>query len=905
MGILPPTPREKFLEDIEKIRSSPRPPPPPRAPRTSPKYTGPRAPKTGGPPAPVPEPESKPKEEVFTKEKFKEHTFKSIQDLIKERETLKKEKEKIDPYETYHVTRPGYKGAQVYAGHQLIKKYEEGIKKYDEAIIHSGKTYKQVSSDEWHPETKIVKTDTGYKTVFPYAGAEQYGYYKKKLQGHGLGGLFATTMTFEDPLGIPSAYETATGQKQAALDRKIRALHSFKTFQKEGPIGFGKYYLSSPMGVIGTSAIAGGVISTGTKFAGGYIAARYGAGSLASFGFKAAQAGVGGAMIGYTVADVEHTFKTAGPSEGLKKATQTGLAFAGGYAGYKMGATGTIRGATAGEWGARRGFETKIVKGIESGYISPTVGSEVLRASRLEFDLRRMLRGVKVPRSEVDFSRVSTLKDYPKTQEFFSKHLLRRKSGIFGSLGEDRPDVHDIDVMYRNLSQAQRETWYAGWKEDIDISKVADIKPWQRTGSLVGRLGTLKQKWVRTPKGYRLMRISESAMRHGESSLELPHIGRSKDIPRSVELYTKLWESGGRSPKVEPILKEYTNVMKSLESHPFVMKPSESRFIYGGKSFGEIWSGLKHKMYRKILLPQYGLQEMSYRKTMGYTPKDIISKTTVTLDDLYTSSGRPFYGLSEFTKYKIKISPYAFFKKEGFVTSRHEFQHMLHPVAPEWMIEGPRITIPYLKSPGFKTIDLPGAENIPHKLIDPFASHISKSMLPPTPTFGYGHYISYSPVISSTTLPYLVKKTYDFKKIKGFKPRFISVQKSMLPYKTSYKPVSPRLVKKSISINIPKSKIPSIKIPSFNYPKPPSSSITKSSSLPSIMPSSTTSKKSSSISPSYISSIPSYYPTSYVPLKSMYGRGRRFYDYSRYGRRYKYRGFKIPTLDKIIGRLGL
>jgi len=478
-----------------------------------------------------------------------------------------------------------------------------------------------------------VTTHPEYEALFPFVGAEKYyssiEQFKKTptipvqiLPGVSVPlhtGSFVTTFTKEDPLGLVSAYYTATGEKQKALETKAKAWGNLKSmYGPKGEMtwgGFGRFWLESPITQIGLAYGIGVGVGAGSTYAASAIGAKYGAGSAAMWGFRGTQAAVGGVFIGLAAADVKQTLDVLGPGEAFGKAGLYGFQFAGAMAGYVAGSRGFIRGATPGEWGARHGYISKINKLVKTGKISPEYGGLLKEQAALEFGLRRGLRGIRPFQPEPDFSKIQTLERQPGLRRFFESHLLRRKAGIFGSAAEDRM-AHDIDIMYRNLSQGLRESQYASGKFKAGgVEQYADIKAWQRVGSQVGRLGTVKQPWYMTVKGYRLMRISESALRHGESGLELAHAGRVKDVPRAVDLYTKLFKAAGSPKELQYTLTRYADVMAMIEKQPFVMSKMESQFLYGGKSFGEMWAGFKTKVYTKIAPASWA--EKSFLKTMG------------------------------------------------------------------------------------------------------------------------------------------------------------------------------------------------------------------------------------------------------------------------------------------------
>jgi len=588
--------------------------------------------------APKPESMVKPKD-VFAHQYF----FEEHQRISQAKSKLQTEMADIEGTGWYTYTDKFGQKTKV-RGWKLKEMYKEAIEELVPYELESQKLW-QKSISQWHPETKIETsvTDKGIESqiIFPYTGAEHFHWYKEKLKDPVL--AFATGFAPAAFMHVPTAVEAAQGNISKAFDKQVESLAQFHTFQKEGALGFLKFYASSPMGVLATSYMGGFGITAGVKYIGSMVAARYGAGSLAAWGVGAVQAGVGGAAIGYSAADIQAGFKKS-TSEGWSRISKLGIATIGGYGGYRLGKTGTIRGATAARWGFQKGFEKRILKGMTKGDIDLVTGARVLKASRLELQLRRGLRDVKIrDRKTPEFGKIQTLKDQPEYSSYLQKQIFRKKAGIFGSVSEEEATFHDIDVMFKNVVKARLEAQYAAKRFGAgDFSQYADIKPWQRVGTQVGRAGTIKQPWV-TVKGWKLMRISESAQRHGESAWELPHIGRTKDITRSVRLYTKLFKAAGEPSYLKSTLDEYSFTMSQLEKSPFIMKELESQFIYGGKPLSEYWSGFKTKVYTKFA-PKSWL-ETSFTKTMGTKiPITKPLKVTVPTDKGLPPTPSPSYG---------------------------------------------------------------------------------------------------------------------------------------------------------------------------------------------------------------------------------------------------------------------
>ena len=218
----------------------------------------------------------------------------------------------------------GVTGAYVHKFYGM--KSGEFITAAKESAIAEGETWGEYSkTHEWHPETKITKTSEGYDISFPYAGAEKYKTRKRQLESAGFGGLLATSFTPEDPLGITSAYYTATGQHQKAIDTKIKSMEGVKSRS------FSEFYVSSPMGVIGISAITAGGIGIGI---GAVSAASPTVGVMAKIGMGSTFT----ALAAKEVTPVVVQGVKTGDYGGVTRIGATmGLGIASGYAGFKSG----------------------------------------------------------------------------------------------------------------------------------------------------------------------------------------------------------------------------------------------------------------------------------------------------------------------------------------------------------------------------------------------------------------------------------------------------------------------------------------------------------------------------------------------------------------------------------------
>jgi len=281
-----------------------------------------------------PSPKQEPKGKTYTKQGFVQRTYTIYQDTGKAVTQAEKVYAEIDPSKEYVTPSwfPGYRKGQSQSvtGWRLRQEIKT---KY----ITPGYTYQEQArqqwqfamsgQQEWHPDTKIIETDTGFEYKFPYTGAEKYGTYKSSLTKSGFTGLLATAFTAEDPLGLKSAYYTATGDKQKALDVKIQAIHGTKSRS------FPEFYISSPMGTIGAAALTATGVGAGV---GAISAASATAGKLTSIGLATAFTAKTAIDVG---PKVQKAFDTGDYGDLVGTATTAGLAIGAGYSGYKAGYT--------------------------------------------------------------------------------------------------------------------------------------------------------------------------------------------------------------------------------------------------------------------------------------------------------------------------------------------------------------------------------------------------------------------------------------------------------------------------------------------------------------------------------------------------------------------------------------
>ena len=234
----------------------------------------------------------------------------------------------IEPMEQYYIPgflRDKYRDQETIYGWRLREELLPFIESAKQQDIQAQKLYYRFmrGAKEWHPETRVRKTDTGYVIDFPFAGAEQYKSLRKEALSPG--GAFASALTGTDPLGLTSAYYIGTGERERAIETKVKALY---TARHQHPIEF---YISMPTTQIGLAAAG----SAGITAAGPYIS---GLGIGTGIGGSIAK-GVGvvavGGLVGYETYNIGKEYIQGRPGEAFGKAGVLGLTIASGYAGYR------------------------------------------------------------------------------------------------------------------------------------------------------------------------------------------------------------------------------------------------------------------------------------------------------------------------------------------------------------------------------------------------------------------------------------------------------------------------------------------------------------------------------------------------------------------------------------------
>jgi len=478
--------------------------------------------------------------------------------------------------------------AQLYVQSQ-ISSQRENLRQLNK----TGSVY--VDTGDWEPDSRVVKTSTVDKTSYsvshPYKGAERYGEakrsYEESRKQHGIIPDLAVSLTGYDPLGVTSAYYAATGNKERAKNVKIRAIAQIRAI--DNPLDAASYYLNMPFTQIGF-AIAGGY---GFGKVGAYAAGRAAGNVLATRALQVGGVALGAGLVAPAVADVYNEVQQGRPGEALGKGVTLGFSVAGGYGGAKAGMQSTSgffgkgKGLYPSEYGYYKGLQARVGKGkLPQGVLD---AAKPLYEKILP-DLR--LRGVRPDQVYPSFQNVESFQGSRKLPRFFERFMRKGKSEGFGGGFTEKPSTHDIDIMMRSpRSQVQLE--YGIGRLGREPSSVADIKPMQRVGSMVSRGGAVKEPGYKFPTGLREMRYTEQFARVSQSSLELAHSGRSKDISESLRLldwviYNK---TGGAPTELFPSIAKYKIAMYALEQKPYILSPEVSSKVYGsslGKKFWDV-----------------------------------------------------------------------------------------------------------------------------------------------------------------------------------------------------------------------------------------------------------------------------------------------------------------------------
>lgn len=517
---------------------------------------------------------------------------------------------------------------------------------------------------DWHPGTKVkeVKTKKGgskYVFDFPYSGSEKYYSTSKEIKKRGFVGLLATSFTPSDPLGLKSAYYTATGEKQKAWDVKVEAVHSTRK-------PFHEFYLSSPMGIIGTSYAAGMGIGAGV----GTLSA------VSATAGKAASVGIGGFFTysaGKQLAPVVSKAVSSGDYGGLVgSGTRMGLGVAAGLPGYKAGYR----------------FGMGRTKGFLYGRATYKPGSaEYIRYKNTLKTARRLQYVKSKDVSPLDFTKDIMRLD-SKTAGGVLKYLQKNPKTVIGGSASQYAQTgrglwykyrnikpRDVDLLVKNVSEGKFSIRARPHQVDIHGFEMGG-----KAGKYY-RFGFETQKPIKIGK-YRHMRLGEQVFRKGISSVTKETQYRwFKDIPDFKMASEQLISSGKKSYNPFSRIRAWSG----SKSFQYVLKPSKASGFGKRPSYpSRLVSGFAKRVYTppKAVMPSAG----------GYSyPGSYMSGSYL------TGAGIGSYIPSSYTPSKIggykKISTYKPSKK------------------PTYKLPGYKPS----KTPSYKTPKIPGLETPSYK----------------------------------------------------------------------------------------------------------------------------------------------------------------------------------------------
>jgi len=212
------------------------------------------------------------------------------------------------------------------------------VVKYDPSKFHVEQGFIKTGG-----EPDVVKSGTfKYLYDFPFYGAEKYYTYKSKLESDP-GRTAALGFGWGGYANIDIAYYKLTGQTEKAVEKQIGQLARYDVARetlRSGDIGgfSGQYwmgYLGSPATQIGLVWSGGKLIGTGSKIVSKTVFAQSHPTTMAVG--KIIGGITGGALIGYGVYDISRTVETGDIGGAVGKSWLFGTSLAAGVAGYQSG----------------------------------------------------------------------------------------------------------------------------------------------------------------------------------------------------------------------------------------------------------------------------------------------------------------------------------------------------------------------------------------------------------------------------------------------------------------------------------------------------------------------------------------------------------------------------------------
>ena len=764
------------------------------------------------------------------------------------------------------------------------------------------------ASTEWHPDTKVTRNIMGeYQIDFPYAGAEHYGSLKQSLDQSGFGGLLATAFTPEDPLGLTSAFYTATGNKQAAIDSKIKSMarvqhmEDIRTGKIEGKglgdwfMEAGSWYIENPITQIGLSAVGGEVIGKGVGFASGYLtgAGRLGAVQALKYGTKAA----GGLMVVPSGISIYSDVQAGKGGEALGKAGVLGLSFIGGLGAGKEGMAESFKS------GAKKGFDKYLLKNYTEGKLVPTdvnpnlkldpkayssknifAKGKELNADRLELqnDILKRFGGAETIKQEIpQLDMIKAVQDYPEFGLYAKGKIPgMRDYKIYGSAARGKLNPNDLDIMVG--PKASAEFKFAIEKitgKPFGEVKLGDIHyiGEQRPGRIVGEFGAVAEPAYKfeLPEGKLLTsRYTEEWSRLSGSSLRPAHTGRIKDFDEALRMLDVIYEGQDIPPSLRKTITRYKQNMEYFkemgENNPLIHTPSEYQSIYESPTLRSRLYSFEEKVLQKVVPKEIREAELGKFIEKGKTTQWVEKGKATTLETKPQSRFREFIKSEEGTQPLPGAKKYTtkgMTAEERLSFGYKEPKAKITPEEAEMDILARSMDkkgfFKKLRPMGEEgTQPLPGARKyiakeveVPRTRQSSLQSELEGGYAPPSPSPRFA--------IPSTSLGGIALGPSTIFKSTSLSPRVSSpAVKPIYPKKsTSYTPRKASLYPRSVSPypSVSPSVAPSSLYAPYESPKPYSPSTSPSPS-PSISPSPSVSPPSPSVSVSPPSPSPSVYP---------------------------------------------
>jgi len=522
---------------------------------------------------------------------------------------------------------------------------------------------------DWYPDTTIrkIKTDEGgyrYEIDFPFSGAEHFYSTKENIRERGGLGLFATSLTPSDPLGLKSAYYMAIGDKEKAWAAKVAGVADTKR-------PFHEFYLSSPMGIIGTSYAAAVGVTAGigavsavsptvgwgtSTMLGTYFIYETGKNISSSVG-SAMESGDYGSLVG----------------SGTQLGLGIGSGIAGARVGYRLG-----YGRTS-EW--------------LYGRANYTPGSaDYIRYKNTLKTARRLQLVKSKDMSPLDFTK-DVMRMTPKSSQRLMSYLEAHPESVLGGSssqytqtsqslwrrfakyrGSRGYNPRDIDFLVKNQMEAKT---YIGrlrkvYQKGVPFSKRPhriDIHGFDMGGK-GGRyyeFGFETQRPIKIGK-YRYMRLGEQVFRKGISSVKLETQYRwYKDTPDFKMASEQLISSGQQSYNPVSRIRAYIG----SRSYQYVLNPSKAPGYTTRPGFiSRVSSGFAKRVYTppEIGVPSAGGYPSGYSYPISsYMPSYSISGLVGSyIPSTYFPSKKTGYTPVKYTPLKVLGYKPSSYKKTGY-----------------------------------------------------------------------------------------------------------------------------------------------------------------------------------------------------------------------------------------------